>query len=954
MSGITTGVGIFSGIDSASLIEQLLAVEARPRQLAERRLIQLQSQQAAYLDLNSRMSTLKNAAGAFRTSLSFLAKSATSSNPEALSAVAGTSALQGSYTFVVDRLVTSRQLLSRGFTDTNASAAGIDELTFEDWRGRLDRNTSLALLNDGNGIDRGVISIDAGSGPVEVDLSRAATVNDVLDAINSSGAGVTASLKDGAFVLTAPSALQTITVSDVGLDQTATSLGIAGSSGSFLTGSTVYELNESTALSSLNDGTGVSLTKGISDTRYDFTIDINGVGVQVNIGDVYTDTGEGLEITEAAVSTVGGVVQRINDALDTAGFTNVSAAINASTGAIDLIDTDGSRPITITENGATTARDLGFQINTPTTATTHSGNRILAGLNETLISSLNGGAGLASQGTLNITDRNGVGFTVDTSGLTTTQAIIDEINSQASLAGSDITASLNEVGTGLSITDTSGGGSNLIVTSADSTAADLGIDTTATGVAENEVDSGSLQLRYISEATLLSSFNNGSGLGTGKIEFTDSNGTVFEVDIGDDSRSLGDIINEINGQSGAANSRIVASINSTGDGLLIAEPDDGNGGSVAIQVNDTEGTIARDLRIAGESESTDSGLNLIDGTFEVNLTFDPADTLEDVVEAINASDAGVSVSILNTGDGGAANRLSFISESTGASGRFTLDTHGFDLGLDVLSEGDDAIVFFGSTNPAQGVLLQSDSNALDDVLTGVTIDLHAASEDPVELTVTRNNEKIEGDIEALVAAFNDVVDRIELQTRFDEESGARGPLLGDGTAISLRSQLFSEILGANEGFQDTFNTLGEVGINIGEGGKLEFDRDRFRQALEQDPDAVAELFTRRTIDPDGGTTVVNGVTVTDPEAATEFTELGIVVKLEEFANRYISSIDGVFTARRDALDRQITLQQDRIEAINLKLENRRIVLGRQFLAMEQAIGELQTMNASLSSIGLAG
>ena len=155
MSGIMTGVGLFSGIDSASLIEQLLAVEARPRQLAERRLVQLQAQQAAYLDLNSRMSTLKNAASAFRTSLSFLAKSATSSNPETLSAVAGTDALQGSYTFVVDRLVTSRQLLSRGFTDTNASAAGIEELTFEDWRGRLDRDTSLALLNDGNGIDRG-------------------------------------------------------------------------------------------------------------------------------------------------------------------------------------------------------------------------------------------------------------------------------------------------------------------------------------------------------------------------------------------------------------------------------------------------------------------------------------------------------------------------------------------------------------------------------------------------------------------------------------------------------------------------------------------------------------------------------------------------------------------------------------------------------------------------------
>ncbi len=952
MSGITTGIGIFSGIDSASLIEQLLSIEARPRQLAERRLVQLQSQQAAYLDLNSRMSTLKSAASNFRTSLSFLSKTAASSDESTLSAVAGTSALQGSYTFLVDRLVSSRQQLSRGFTDTDTSASGIEELTFEDWRGRLDRNTSLAQLNDGAGIDRGKISIDAGSGPVQVDLSRAATVNDVLEAMNNSGAGVTATIKDGAFVLSTSSPLQTITIANVGLDQTATSLGIAGSSSGSITGASVYHLNTNTGLSSLNDGTGVGRASSDGFGRFDFTIDVNGAAVKVNIGDVYSDPADGdSEIIEAGVSTVGGVVQRINDALDNAGVSTVSAAINATTGSIEFTQT-ADRPLGFIENGSTTARDLGLPTgDPPPSGLTVTGSRILAGLNETLISSLNGGAGLASQGTIDITDRNGVAFSVDTAGLTTTQDIIDAINAGAATAGADVAVALSSVGTGFTLTDTSGGVGNLIVTSADSTAADLGLDTGMTGVAESSVDSGSLQLRYISEATLLSDLNNGAGINNGVIEFTDSNGSVFKVDVGDDTRSLGDLIKEINGQSGAASSRIVASINSTGDGLLISEPDDGLGGSVAIQVADTEGSIARDLRIAGESESTDSGLNRIDGSFEVTLTFDPADTLNDVVEAINASEAGVSVSILNTGDAGASNRLNFTSERTGQSGRFTLDTHGFDLGLDTLSEGDDAVVFFGSTDPARGVLLRSDANTLDSVLTGVTIDLHSASTDPVQLTISRNNTQIETDIQALVDAFNDVTARIKTQTRYDEESGARGPLLGDGTVLALRSALFSEIRGQNEGFQDTFNNLASVGITVGEGAKLTFNRDRFREALDEDPDAVRDLFTRRTIDPNSGAFEVEGVTVNDPNATTEFTELGLVVKLEEFANRYISSIDGVFASKNDSLDRQITLQQDRIDFINLKLESRRVILGRQFLAMEQAIGQLQTMNSTLSSIG---
>ena len=53
MGGITLGTGIFSGIDTRSLIEQLIAIESRPKQLAQRRLLNLQGQQAALLDFRN-------------------------------------------------------------------------------------------------------------------------------------------------------------------------------------------------------------------------------------------------------------------------------------------------------------------------------------------------------------------------------------------------------------------------------------------------------------------------------------------------------------------------------------------------------------------------------------------------------------------------------------------------------------------------------------------------------------------------------------------------------------------------------------------------------------------------------------------------------------------------------------------------------------------------------------
>jgi len=206
MGGITSGIGLASGIDSGTLIERLLSLEARPRTLAQQRLIQLQSQQAAYFDLNSRMNALKTAAAKFRTGKVFDSMKSTSSDPLVMTATSSTNAQTGNYTFLVDRLVTSQQLLSRGFADKDSAALGASSFTFESAVARLDRDTNLADLNGGEGIERGKISISVNSGTaVSVDLSKAATINEVIEAINGSGTGVTATAEGTRLVLRAAS-----------------------------------------------------------------------------------------------------------------------------------------------------------------------------------------------------------------------------------------------------------------------------------------------------------------------------------------------------------------------------------------------------------------------------------------------------------------------------------------------------------------------------------------------------------------------------------------------------------------------------------------------------------------------------------------------------------------------------------------------------------------------------
>ncbi len=948
MSGISSGVGLISGIDTGSLIAQLLQVDARPRTLVQQRVANLQLTQSAYLDVRSKLDALKSAAVKFRTNKVFDGVGAAVSDTDVLRVTANANAPLGSYSFLVDRLVTTRQLLSKGYADRDSTALGAQTFTFEDVRGRLDRDIDLADLNGGDGITRGKIVVTTASGSTELDLSKIGTVNELLDAFNSDPAlGVTASVSGGGVRLESASGEFTV-ASSLGTPGVAESLGIDGTSSSgVLTGQDVYTLSGVTSLRQLNDGAGVFVGKDVGEGRYDFTITVGGNDVRVNIGSVWEllpdpDTGDDtLEETSGPVSTVQGVLERINTALADAGYSEVTASI--SNGRIELNDTL-TRSLEIKEKNATTttASDLGLS---GTATGTITGGRILAGLNTTLLSNLNGGAGITGK-ELAITARDGTLIEVDLTGAETTQDVIDLINSGAGNGGK-IVASLNKSGNGLAIADTTAGGGNLIV--AGESASSLGIETDAGGVAANTVNGSSAQLRYVSLNTRLDEFT-GKPVGTGQVRITDGNGVSALIDIGTDTKTVYDLIKEINASANAGGLNIEAALNDNGDGLVIREKGSATDGPNKIKIEDATGAVAQSLGLAGEASGTGDD-NAIEASLEVNIEFDAADTLDDVVQKINDAGAPAFATVINDGSQTSPYHISFTARESGRAGRFILDDHGFGLGAQVLEQGEDARVFYGSSDPAKGILLTSDDNTLDSVINGVTIDLLSTSDTNVEVTLSRDTAAIESSVEEFVKAYNAVLDRIDYQSRYDEETETRGPLLGDGTSSLLRSRLASTILSEAEGVSGTFTRLTQVGIEFGEGGRLTFDRERFREAYEEDAASVEQVFTARTqIQKDSKIQVDDGVFVTNRDSDDEFSELGLIFMIEELAKDYTDSIDGVLTQRDSTLSSQIEAQNRRLEDLDEALERKRAKYEAQFLAMERALLQLQGQQNALSQL----
>ncbi len=907
MSGISTGTGLISGIDTATLIDQLMAIEGRPRDIIQSRVEVLEAQKAAFLDVNSRLFNLDLSATTFVDPKSFGKKLATSSNTAVLNASAASDAPIGTYQFTVDRLVSSQQFISRGFADSDTTEFGLaTTLSFDRIDARLDRDTELSDLNGGAGLERGKVLItDRDGNSAEVDLSRAVTVNDVLTEINNAaGIQITASVSGDSFVLTDSSGgTGNLSVANVGGKQTATSLGLEGSvAASTVTGTSVNYLSGATALSLLNDGLGVRTV-----TANDFNI---------------TDGTSTFDVDLDNVTDLQDVIDAINNAT---GNTTVTASVSGTSLVLD--STAGAMTVTAL-NSSQAAADLG--IAGTSAGTTLTGGRLLSALNSKLLRNLTTANPLTA-GTIDIG-----GTAIDLSAAESISQVIELINAQSGTT--NVTAALNGSGNGLKLTHASG--AQFVV--ADTTG-NLATELKLAGThAAGAVDSGDLDLQYINGNTRLDSLNGGRGVAEGQFTITDSTGAVNTVDLSGDETTLQEVIDEINSRPDIS---VTARINDTGDGLLL---EDTGGGALKLKVTDNGSTAAADLGIKGEDEDGDG---LLDGTIERTIDIATTDTLQDIVDKINAADVDVSAAIINDGSNSTPFRVSLASTNTGRSGSLVFDDGGLDLGLSELVEGRDAVVFFGANDPADALLLTSSTNALVDTVPGVSIDLLGVSDDPVSLSIKRNTDGIVESVTKFIDDFNDTMDRIGEYDSYNSETEEQGLLLGDPTLSSIKRQLFSVVTRNYTDVSGSYTRLSQVGITVGAGANLDFDEDKFREALALDIEGVTELFSLKKEETAEDEEVGTGVFVTSDEI--ELTEAGFGAKLEELLEKLTDSIDGTLTTTTNTLDAQIKLANDRIESLNELLGVKRFQLETQFAAMESALAQLQAQQSSLTSLASA-
>ena len=143
-----------------------------------------------------------------------------------------------------------------------------------------------------------------------------------------------------------------------------------------------------------------------------------------------------------------------------------------------------------------------------------------------------------------------------------------------------------------------------------------------------------------------------------------------------------------------------------------------------------------------------------------------------------------------------------------------------------------------------GVAVTRSSNTVDDMITGVTLNLlKAASDTTITLTIGRDYEGVEEKISGFVDAYNEVMDAINAQLTYDTANEKTGePLFGDSTLRMIKSNLTRTILTPVPGVDEKFSTIGLIGINLDNDGKLSIDDEKLQGYLETNFNDIQSLF----------------------------------------------------------------------------------------------------------------
>lgn len=287
-------------------------------------------------------------------------------------------------------------------------------------------------------------------------------------------------------------------------------------------------------------------------------------------------------------------------------------------------------------------------------------------------------------------------------------------------------------------------------------------------------------------------------------------------------------------------------------------------------------------------------------------------SIDDVVSAVNKSDAGVKAVKVAAGEG--LFRVQFSSTETGAQAAFAID--GSAAPMTQVKEAQDAeVTLWAGTGAAQ--VVKSSTNTFTDLLPGLDVTVAKVGTEPVTVNVARD-DKAAGDVaKGLVDSLRGLFTFIGTNSAVTSGTGGDTKAMiftGDSTARDVNRRIMSAATMPVDG-----RSPSEIGISVTRDGTIEYDDEKFQAALKADP------------------------------ARVEATLREIASRVEVAAKDLSDKYDGQITSRISGQESLVDRMGDQIIEWDRRLESRRTTLERTYSALEVQLSALNSQGDWLSS-----
>lgn len=322
-----------------------------------------------------------------------------------------------------------------------------------------------------------------------------------------------------------------------------------------------------------------------------------------------------------------------------------------------------------------------------------------------------------------------------------------------------------------------------------------------------------------------------------------------------------------------------------------------------------------------------------DGAVSIEISAD--DSLKDIRDKINdqSDKSKVKASIVD-------NRLILTHTESGKQPLSVSGGAASDLGFD----DDVASVKAGQQAEFEidGLKITKDSNTITDVLDGVTLKLQKVhgTEESDKISITNNTDKAAETMKELVDQYNSLNSFIDQQTSVGDpsaENNKTGTLVGDSSLARLQSSLRSQFTRNMSTSSESIKNLQDLGVEIDRYGKASFNKEKFVETLEKNPDDVEKFFhSSESVT----TTVVDAEGVETTNTETKLS--GFANTARSLVNEYISSSSGIIKTKNDTYDRLIKDVNQRIETFNARIATKREQYIKQFTALDTAMMQAES------------